>query len=151
MNELTLVIDSWNHKELPEYLLSLKGVLDVQIEDDKNLIVYIKYDSLLTSIKLLKTETLLFLDALNVPSIVGFDKHCKNETKVYELVIKDLCCEYCLKGMIDDLLFTDGIEKANCNIENIDDMIQNGIINIIYDYELISDKKIKEIELKFNS
>lgn len=32
MSELTIAIDSWGHKELKEYLMSLNGILDVKIK-----------------------------------------------------------------------------------------------------------------------
>ena len=34
MSELTIVIDNWGHKELKKYLMSLKGILDVEIKND---------------------------------------------------------------------------------------------------------------------
>lgn len=154
MNELTIEIDCWIHKEFKDYLLSLNGVYEVNIEDKENLIINIKYDSNLMKLKILKLEILLFLGILHTPCVISFDKHCKNKTEEYEIIIKDLCCEYCLKGMIDDLFSIDGVEKACCNLEKVYESPTNQkdiIINISYDPKLISIEEIRKIELNFNS
>ena len=50
MSEITIIIDNWGHEELKEYLMSLKGILDVEIKNDEQLDIYLKYDSsLITS------------------------------------------------------------------------------------------------------
>ncbi len=54
MSELTIIIDNWGHKELKEYLISLKGILDVEIKNDEHLDIYLKYDSSLITPKIIK-------------------------------------------------------------------------------------------------
>lgn len=54
MDELTIVIDHWSHKELEEYLMSLNGILDVKIKNDEKLEIYLKYDSTLITSKIIK-------------------------------------------------------------------------------------------------
>jgi len=61
MSELAIVIDHWGHKELKEYLMSLNGILDVEIKNDINdeqLNIYLKYNSDLISPKIIKMEIL---------------------------------------------------------------------------------------------
>lgn len=41
MSELTIVIDNWKHNELKECLMSLKGILDVEIKNDEQLDIYL--------------------------------------------------------------------------------------------------------------
>ena len=43
MKELTIVLDSWGHKELKDYLMSLKGISKVIVEDERYLKIYVKY------------------------------------------------------------------------------------------------------------
>ncbi len=74
MSELTIVIDNWGHKELKEYLMSLKGVLDVEVKNDEQLEIYLKYDSSLITPKIVKMEITLFLNIVKIPSILSFDK-----------------------------------------------------------------------------
>ncbi len=113
MDKLTLKIEysDFLNDDIANYLTSLKGVKLVTIKNDENEI-YVEYDSSIISLKILKMEILLYLDIIKVPSIVYFDKHLKNDIKEEHIIIKDLCCEYCLNGMIDDLLEIDGIISA---------------------------------------
>ena len=151
MDELTIIIDCWKHKELKEYLMSLKGILDVDIKNEKQLNIYIKYNSDLITFNMIKMEIMLFLGILKVPSILAFDKHSKIKTSGYKIIINNICCEYCLKGVIDDLFEINGIEKveSNFNEENIN-QYENIIVNIKYNSELISDNDMKKIESKLN-
>ena len=115
MSKLTIIIDHWGHKELKDYLSSLKGILEVIIHHENQLEIYIKYDSNLITPKIIKIEILLFLNILKVPSILSFDKHSSTKTLEYKIIKKDVCCEYCFKGAIDDLFEIDGIEKVDSN------------------------------------
>ncbi len=45
MSRLTLIIESWGHKELESYLKSLNGINDVKIKNEDKLEIYIEYDS----------------------------------------------------------------------------------------------------------
>lgn len=73
----------------------------------------------------------------------------KKETFRYKIIINNLCCEYCLKGMIEELLNYDGIVSASSNFEYNDK--QNIEIYITYDKNLITIEKIKKIEYKYNN
>ena len=60
MSEITIIIDNWGHEELKEYLMSLKGILDVEIKNveheiksDEQLDIYLKYDSSLITPKMI--------------------------------------------------------------------------------------------------
>lgn len=151
MKELTIVIDSWGHKELKDYLMSLKGVLEVIIENERYLQIYVKYNPTFITLKILKMEILLFLDILKVPSIIAFDKHSQNKTSLYKIVRKGICCEYCYKGSVEELFETEGIEKveSDYDIETYD-CNKELVINIKYDSSLISAKTMKEIDSKLN-
>lgn len=148
MNELTIRFDNaWVSEPIKEYLSSLKGVLEVYIKADKEEI-YIKYDLNLTSIKILKLEMLTFMN-VDIPSIIAFNKYFKTDTTKATITINDLCCEYCLKGMIEELLDMDGIEStySDFNFNNKD----NVTMYITYGNKLITKEQINNIETKFNS
>ncbi len=152
MNEITLEVDCWMNNGLKEYLLSLSGILEVNITETENFLIHVRYNPKLTNYKIIKMEILLFLETLKVPAIVSFDKHTTNKTKNYNIHIKDLCCEWCLKGMIDDLLMTEGIEKAYCNLEDIVNKNKRNItIPIVYNPNKINEEEIKKLEIKLNS
>ena len=148
MSELTIIIDNWGHKELKEYLMSLKGILDVIIKNEEQLEIHIKYNPNLITLKIIKMEILLFLDILKIPSIVSFDKHSIVKISKYKIIRDDICCEYCFKGAIEDLFEIEGIERVESNFYegNYDELI----INIMYNSDLISIDDMKQIELKLN-
>lgn len=151
MDELTIIIDDLGHNELKEYLMSLNGISNVIIKDEKALEIYIKYDSNLITAKIIKIEILLFLDIIKVPSILAFDKHSTIKTFEYLIIRNDICCEYCFKSAIDDLYEIAGIEKVESNFDKENYYSQeNIIISIKYDPTLISVDDIKQIELNLN-
>lgn len=149
MKELTITFDDlWLDKELKEYLSTLKGIHNVEI-DLKYESITIRYDSELISIKIIKLEILTFMDVLKTPSVISFNKHSNKILTKTAIVIKDLCCEYCLKGMIEELLLINGIEKVDTNFDYINK--KDVLLNIEYNNELISKEDIKILEDKFNN
>lgn len=149
MKELTITFDNiWLDKELKEYLLILKGIHNVEI-DLKNESINIRYNHKQINIKIIKLEILTFMNMLKTPSIILFDKHSNNTLIKTNILIKDLCCEYCLKGMIEELLLINGIEKVDTDFDYINK--KDVLINIEYDNELITKEDIEMLETKFNS
>lgn len=148
MDKLTIRFEHSNYlnDDLNNYLMILRGVTYSKVDTNNNE-MYVEYDSEIIPLKLLKMEILLYLDIMNIPSVISFDKHIKN-TKEDIIIIKDLCCEYCLKGMIEDLLEIEGIESAYTYFDYNDEIDVK--IFITYDDKVIDKNKIKEIENKFN-
>lgn len=150
MNELTIIIDSWSHKELKEYLMSLNGISSVTIKDNEYLSITIKYDINLITPKIIKMEIFLFLN-IKIPSILSFDKNTKEKTEKYTIVRNDICCDYCLKGAIEDLFDIEGIENVISNyneyysFENSNECKQI-TISISYNPNMISFDEMKKIE-----
>lgn len=152
MKELTIAIDYFGHKELKEYLGSLNGILDITIENDNQLKIYIKYNPNLIITKIIKTEILLFLDIMKIPSILSFDKHANFKTSDYKIVRKNICCEYCFKGAINDLFEIEGIEKVESNFNETDllNIHKKIILDISYNPNIITIDEMKQIELNLN-
>ena len=162
MSEITIIIDNWGHEELKEYLMSLKGILDVEIKNveheiksDEQLDIYLKYDSSLITPKMIKMEITLFLNITKIPSILSFDKYPKFKTSNYTIIRDDLCCEYCYKGAIEDLFEIEGIEtvKGNFNEDYLFKKYEERekiTINIEYNPNLLKAEDMKQIELKLN-
>ena len=143
--ELTLKYDCLIDKEIKDYLLKINGIEDIKINLDTGEI-YIKYNNI--GIKLILMEVELFLDVVKFPSLIGFDKHSKNKLLDYEMVINDLCCEYCLKTNIDILFETDGIESVRTDFDYINN--KDVKIFIKYDNNKIDIESIKKLESEFN-
>ena len=149
MERITFKFDFWNHNELKDYLLSLNGVKNASIDDEDpdSITIDIDYDSKKMSPKVLFYEILAFMEEHPL-SLLGFDKHFKDQ-KEYKLVIKDLCCDYCFKGMIEDLFDMKEITKAMSDM-NVFLEHENVIVNLGYNSDLISLEEIKKIEKSFN-
>ena len=149
MEKLSLKLDCsvLYDEDLNKYLTSLKGVNLVRI-DRNNFDIYIEYDSNVISLKILKYEILYCLNLLRIPSIIGFDKHSTCMISKKKIVIKDLCCEYCLNGMMEALLEIEGIISAYTDFDYINKYNVN--IFITYDKNIITSDEIKEIERKVN-
>ena len=148
MNKLTIKIEDsmYLNNDLEDYLNSIDGVISSKVDIDNDSI-YIEYDSSIIPLEALKTELIMYLDIKKVPSILAFDKHTENNIKD-TIVIRDLCCEYCLKGMIEELLEIDGIESAYTDFDYYNKYNVN--IFITYNDKIINKEKINEISDKFN-
>ena len=112
MKKLELEIEKYRN-DLDEYLLSIDDMLDVKIEEKGyNFLITTTYDETKLFIERIVNEILLYIDILNTPSIVSFNKFEDNAV-VKEFVISDGCCEYCMNGRIQELLEIDGINSAS--------------------------------------
>ena len=147
MSELNIIIDNFGHKELKEYLMSLNGIFDVKITNDEYLDIYLKYDSSLITLNIIKMEIFNFLDIMKNPSMIAFNKYSKCKKLNYIIIRDKICCEYCFKGAIDDLFNIEGIEEVNSNYL---EKKENIIIDIKYNPNIISEEEIRKKELKLN-
>lgn len=149
MKELTLKLEHLYgiDEEFELYMKDFNGVEDAKYDRD-TLDVYIKYDEAKISLNRIKLEVFLFLGINTIPSLLAFDKHSKNKLDIATITIKDLCCEYCLKGMVEELLFVDGIEKLETDFDYINKQDVN--FSISYDQNIITEEKIRELEKKMN-
>lgn len=150
MDKLTLRIDysDFIDNDFINYLSLLDGIKLTKI-DNKNNEIYVEYDSLIISLKILKKEILLYLNISKIPSIISFDKHNNDNLNKDIIVIKDLCCEYCLKGMIDELLEIEGINSAYSDFDYINKKDVN--IFITYNEKIVNKNKIIKLEQQFNN
>lgn len=149
MKELTLKVEYLYgvDEEFELYMKDFNGIEEAKYDKD-TLDVYIKYDETKISLNRIKLEVFLFLGINTIPSLLAFDKHSKNKLEKATITIKDLCCEYCLMGMIEELLFIDGIDKVDSDFDYMNK--KNVKFNIMYDENIISADKIKELEKNMN-
>ncbi len=145
MKTLTILMDSRGTKDLETYLLTVNGVKDINIKNENDLEITINYNSNIISAKTIKMEIDLFFNN-KTASLLAFDKHAGIKTKRYQITKTDICCEYCFRGMIDELFETDGVEKVESNFDiekyNYGDPIT---ITIDYDPNIIKDKDLKRL------
>ena len=146
-NKVVLKYDCQLYDELSVYLLSVNGIINVNI-DNGNGIVDIVYNSDKVNEYMISKEIDLYLQIDKIPSLIGFEKYNNIVLNKYDIIIKDLCCEYCLKGYIKELLMIDGIKKVYTDFDYVNK--DNVIINVFYDYNSINLEEIIELEKKFN-
>ncbi len=143
MNTISLKLNTWVYDELIDYLKSINGIENVEISND----ITIYYDNI--SLKVIIKEIYLFLNILNIPSILSFDKHLNNNLKEYKIVINNLCCEHCLMSDIEYLLYINGINSAYSDYDFDDkDEVE---IYITYDSSIISKEELDKLSEEFNS
>ena len=134
-----------------EFLLYLSKsycIISADIDKKTNEII-VEYDSSKISLELLTKEILIYLGLDKIPSVIAFDK-CVSNSHIRKdiIVIKDICCEYCLKDMIKELLVVDGIESAYTDFDYVNKYNVN--IFITYDDTIIDEEKLIDLKNKFN-
>ena len=82
--------------------------------------------------------------------MLSFDKYPNFKTSHYTIIRDNFCCEYCFKGVIEELFEMEGIEKVQSNFD--EDYLLNKreekiTIKIEYNPELIDKEQMKQIEL----
>ena len=145
MNKITIEFDTILDNGLLEYLKTIAGIENCDINEGKLSIVYKDSMSLVVIVK----EICLYLDILKIPSILSFDKHLPNKLEQYQILINDLCCEYCLKSDIEKLLYINGINSAYSDYDFYDKY--NVIIYITYDSSVVFKEELDKLNKEFNS
>lgn len=108
MKQVRLVMIDYPDVGMDEYLLTVKGINEVNVNGKE---IIIKYDSKIISLKIIKLEIYLFLGIKN-PGILMFDKNSEDRLEEDNYLIKDACCEICLLYKIDELMELTGIERV---------------------------------------
>lgn len=142
---LTLIIDNWSHDELKKYLLSLEGISNVEIRNGKYLKLKFNYNPDVISAKTIKAEVYLFLKIL-MPCLISFAIEGNDDNEAYTFTINNPCCEYCVRGDMEDLIEINGITKAKAHYNK-----HKSLIDILYNPKVISKKELDALEKKFNS
>lgn len=113
MRQVRLVMIDYPDVGIDEYLLTVKGISEVNVNDKE---IVVNYDSKLISLKVIKLEIYLFLGIKN-PGILMFDKNSSDRLEEDDYLIKDACCEMCLLYKIDELMEVPGIEKVETDYD----------------------------------
>ena len=141
MQKITLKFDyiDFSIEELESYLSLIDGINLVKVnslEDE----IYVEYEKNKIGLERIKLEIEFFLDVLNIPSMIFFNKHFETKTETMFINLDDYCCEYCLKGMIEELFEINGVESAYLDYDN---MATNAVIKVTYDKNVISKEEIE--------
>ena len=141
MKKFEILIDTYKDK-IDEFLLSLDGVKEVHIKEDKwKTDINILYNDKNISIIDIKDKLIEYVDAVNVPSILSFNKF-EEKSINKEIFLGDGCCEYCMNGRIQELLEIDGINSAS--YEDGRDFF-NVTLKLSYNPDKINNEKLEQI------
>ena len=136
-NKITLRMNDlcFDNKELQKYLLSLKGIKKLNVNDKEITIWYAKD----INPQMILQKIKLFTDTLDISSLYYFHKHSEENNSKYERYLNDLCCEYCLYSFIESLLPINGINEVYVNDE---DMLK---IGINYDKNIMTEDELEQL------
>lgn len=126
--------------DLEKYLTSLKGVRTAKFNDKKEELEVL-YDSKIIFLKTLYYEIKEYLKSSDIPLLLGFSKNETTNIKETIIYIPDICCEYCLKDKLEELLFLDGVIKVSTNY---DDLLDANVF-ITYDETLNKEENLASI------
>ena len=150
MRKFSLKTDSFEVKELDEYLLSINGIKEVEIKNEDLVMVTVTYDEKVIVENIVKLEILAFLHALKWPSVYEFDRHSKEKTNIYKIERDSICCEFCYASIIEDLYEIDGILKVESNFYHKFFLNRHDgekyYINIYYNPLILTEKDMVDIE-----
>ena len=146
MKKIMLAYDNITHPELKDYLLTLKGVKEVEVTNDEILKITVSYDEKETTIVVIKSEIELFLDIVKSSRLCAFDKFEKAD-KTYHGEKQHVCCEYCHSGFIEDLLDLDGVSKVTTNYSEFffdrEEKMYN--VDIEYDSKIVTEEQVDKV------
>ena len=113
---MRILIDSTFDKGLDEYLLSQDGINEVEIKNIDFLTeLNIKIDNSINEDIVLKFINLF--DDNKIPSLIEFDKDVTYQIKKLKYTIKDMCCEFCYKGLVEELYEQKYIKSLKSNFD----------------------------------
>ena len=144
MKEVTFKFDNvMSSNDFSDYFLSLTGIKNINYKNVDYLEITIQYTDDI-SLERIKLQLELYFNILKIPEMLFFDKHIKKDLKKEQIVIKDMCCEYCIKGTIEDLFDTNGIVSAYTNYDQIE-FFCDVTFYITYDDTIITKEEINNI------
>lgn len=135
---MKIVLDVFKDLELKEFLLTQDGIKSVDINNKDFVIeLVIDYDEDITPFIIYKFIKLF--NNSDVSCLIFFDKNYNYDIRVLKYAVGDMCCEYCYKGLIEELFMNDNVKSVNSNFD----------FNNMYNIELVIEynKDYSESEL----
>jgi copper chaperone CopZ len=144
---MEILLDEFN-EGLREYLLSQDYIEAVEVTNLDYLIKYkIKHNHKISCL-IIYQFICLYLNT-NYSCLVSFDKGDIKSFKTLNYKIDDICCEYCYKGLVDDLFNNNHIKSVNSDIDFSKPMNKVNF-KIEYDDSVSKESIIDYIKEKFN-
>ena len=112
---MKLLVDSFINPEIKDYLLSQKGINDVNIKEvGIDTEIEIEYDDI-SPIVIMKHIDLYCDNKL--PVLLKFDKCLKGEKKKINYNVSDMCCDQCYRSLVMELFENKFINSVRSNFD----------------------------------
>ena len=113
---MKLILDDLINKELEDYLLSQEGIINVDLNNNSFLTeINIKFNNKTNPIIIMKYIELFQKYKYSV--ILEIDKGYIGDFKTLKYVVKDMCCDYCYKGLVKKLFDNESIKSVKSNFD----------------------------------
>lgn len=113
---MKIILDVFFTDELKEYLLSQDGIVEVDLVDlDVFSQININCDKRIAPQIIINYINLF--DNNEVPKIIEFDKKTESNFQVLKYTIKDMCCEYCYKSLVEKLFLNESVKSVKSNFD----------------------------------
>ena len=114
---MKIVLDVFKDLEFKEFLLSQDGIKSVDIINNKHFSeVIIDYDEKINDF-IVYNYIKLYLDGVS-EGFISFAKNVKFDTNILNYNIEQLCCEFCYKGLVEELFKNINIKSVKSNFDN---------------------------------
>ena len=136
---MLLVLNDIFNDEIKDYLLDQDGLLNVSFSA-KDYIpkINIKHDNRISPRTILKHIEVF--QGTEYSSLMEFDKGFKGDFNTLKYLIDDMCCDYCYRGLVEDLFDSSYIKSVKSDF-SLDKPAFN--VNFVIEY----DKNYSEEEL----
>lgn len=143
---MKIILDGILDLELRGYLLSQEGIDDVDIiVKDFISEISIKFNKKITPLIIMKYIDLFQKNQCS--TMLSFKKDESNDFNILKYNVKNMCCEYCYKGLIYDLFENEFINSVKSNFDFYKSKFDIELI-IEYDKNYSKEDLIKYIEEK---
>ena len=113
---MKLILDDVLYDETKNQLLNQKDLKDLSITAHA-FITTISFECPNDISPLAIMKQVNFLQQGPYPTILAFNKEFKGQTKTLKYLVKDMCCEYCYKSFVLDLLKYEYINSLKSNFD----------------------------------
>ncbi len=145
---MKLILDDVMEEEIIDFLMDLDGVIEVKKDSlDYITTLDIKHNNNISPKTILKS--IYVFQQTKYPSILGFDKGSEFKSSSLKYTVDDMCCDYCYKGLVQDLFDNDYIKSVKSDFTFGCSMYKVKF-DIEYDTSISEETIIKYIKEQYN-
>ncbi len=113
---MKFILDDILNDELKEYLLAQEGVIDVDFTA-KDYITELNIKTGKKISPIIVYKHIQLFQNNDYSTLLGFDKGYTGNFKNMNYYVEDICCDYCYKGLIEELFENNNIKAVKSNYD----------------------------------